>query len=108
MRLLRIARLDDAAAQPGGDPPRVRPYAMPEWLRSKAQAVSGRPNRYVHFETLPTIDGGHDVIDSETGRTVAHRATKRSANGVAYLLNGAAAQGPGALARALGVRRQSR
>lgn len=38
------------------------------------------------FSTLPCIDG-YDVIATDTGRPVDHRATLREANGVAYRLN---------------------
>lgn len=52
------------------------------------------------FTTLPTIDG-FDVIDAATGHPVDHRDTLKSATGRAYSLNGAAMNGPRALARAL-------
>ena len=52
-----------------------------------------------HFDTLATIDG-YDVVD-ERGYAVAHRDTRASANGVAYVLNNAAKAGPKALASAL-------
>lgn len=51
------------------------------------------------FSTLPTIDG-FDVID-DRGRPIDRRETLASANGVAFLLNGAARQGAKALIRAL-------
>lgn len=51
------------------------------------------------FDTLATIDG-YDVVD-ERGRAVDHRSTRSSANGVAYMLNRAAAAGPKALASVL-------
>jgi hypothetical protein len=51
------------------------------------------------FGTLRTIDG-YDVIATDSGRAVAHRATHASANGVAFVLNDAAAGGAKALARA--------
>lgn len=44
------------------------------------------------FSTLATIGGGFEVID-ENGRAVAERADRASANGVAYMLNQAAADG---------------
>lgn len=52
------------------------------------------------FSVIPTIDG-YDVIDGETGHPVDHRDTPRSANGVAFFLNDAAAHGSlqGALLR---------
>lgn len=53
------------------------------------------------FGTLPTIDG-YDVILLDTGRPVNHRATLRSASGVASVMNRAARNGPKALTRALG------
>lgn len=57
------------------------------------------------FDTLATIDG-YEVVD-ERGRAVDRRATRVSANGVAYMLNKAAAAGPQALASVLnrGARR---
>jgi hypothetical protein len=55
------------------------------------------------FEVLPTIDG-FDVIDSDTGRPVAHRESRRSANGVAFRLNNAHRAGGREFERALGVR----
>jgi hypothetical protein len=58
------------------------------------------------FDTLSTCDGRHEVIDAHTGRPVGVRDTLRSANGVAFRLNQAAADGPDALARALGCRPQ--
>lgn len=57
------------------------------------------PKEPQRFTTLPCIDG-HEVIDRD-GRAVDWRPTKRSANGVAYVLNNAAKNGPDALARAL-------
>lgn len=52
------------------------------------------------FITLPTIDG-YDVIGENSGRPYAHRDTAQSANGVAFVLNQAAEDGPRAMARAL-------
>jgi ribosomal protein S7 len=52
------------------------------------------------FSVAPTIDG-FEVIDNATGRPLDTRPTRASAQGFAYILNGAAARGPKALARAL-------
>lgn len=58
------------------------------------------------FDTLPTIDG-YQVVFSDTGRPIAARATHASANGLAFVLNQAAKDGPKALARALGAGKRS-
>ncbi len=54
------------------------------------------------FSTLATINGDYEVIDTVTGRAVAQRETRRSANGVVWRLNDAAKLGPNSLARAFG------
>jgi len=59
------------------------------------------------FTVLSCIDG-YDVIDEATGHPVDHRDTLRSANGVAYVLNGATQATPGSrgsLSRAWGTHR---
>lgn len=55
-----------------------------------------------HFTTSALIDGRYEVVDETTGRPVAVRETKASANGVAFDLNNAAKGGRQALAKALG------
>jgi hypothetical protein len=56
------------------------------------------------FGTNPTI-AGYEVVANDTGRPVAERDTLKAANGVAFVLNGAAAQGQKALIGALsGIR----
>lgn len=55
--------------------------------------------KVARFGTLPTIEG-YEVISEDTGRPVAHRPSLRSASGVAFVLNGAAAHGPRALSAA--------
>jgi hypothetical protein len=59
-----------------------------------------------HYSTLATM-GGYDVVD-ERGRPVASRETRASANGVAYVLNRAAALGSDDLCAALGAGRRPR
>jgi hypothetical protein len=50
--------------------------------RNRVEEDRGR----VRFSALATLDG-YDVIADDTGRPVAHRSTRRSANGVAQTLN---------------------
>lgn len=52
------------------------------------------------FGTNPAIDG-YEVVANDTGRPVAHRDSLQSANGVAFVLNDAAAHGQKALLNAL-------
>lgn len=59
------------------------------------------------FGTNPCIDG-YEVVANDTGHAVAVRASLASANGVAFNLNQAAANGQKALAAALTATRSRR
>lgn len=64
------------------------------------------PPGWVQFEAIDTIDGAQ-VIDVLTGHAVLERPTRKSAAGIAWSLNRAAADGPEALILALGGKRRN-
>lgn len=54
-------------------------------LRAPRNRVAEDKDR-VRFSALPTMDG-YEVVADDTGRPVARRDSRRSANGVAQTLN---------------------